>query len=125
MSKIEKRYREQFWKKIEERLIELEIGYYKENDCNHFMFIRPSEQMYDNFDNFNGKTFVLTGTLETITRDEASLLIENAGGKVSSSVSAKTYAVIVGENPGSKYTKAKDLNIEIWTEEEFKKRLEN
>ncbi len=72
---------------------------------------------------FVDKTFVLTGTLETITRDEASLLIENAGGKVSSSVSAKTYAVIVGENPGSKYTKAQALNIPIWSEEEFLEKI--
>ncbi len=72
---------------------------------------------------FVDKTFVLTGTLETITRDEASLLIENAGGKVSSSVSAKTYAVIVGENPGSKYTKAQSLNIPIWSEKEFLEKI--
>ena len=68
---------------------------------------------------FLDKTFVLTGTLTSITRDKASEIIENYGGKVSSSVSAKTSAVIVGENPGSKYSKAINLNIPIWTEEEF------
>ena len=69
--------------------------------------------------NFSGKTFVLTGTLNNITRDEATEMIESAGGKVSSSVSKKTYAVIVGSDPGSKYDKAISLNIPIWTEEEF------
>ena len=78
---------------------------------------------YSENEEFVDKTFVLTGTLETITRDEASLLIENAGGKVSSSVSAKTYAVIVGENPGSKYTKAQSLNIPIWSEKEFLEKI--
>ena len=68
---------------------------------------------------FTGKTFVLTGTLTNITRDEATNIIENLGGKVSGSVSAKTSAVIVGENPGSKYDKAISLNIPIWQEEEF------
>ena len=68
---------------------------------------------------FSGKTFVLTGTLVNTTRDEASNIIESLGGKVSSSVSTKTSAVIVGDNPGSKYTKAVSLNIPIWQEEEF------
>ena len=54
-----------------------------------------------------------------ITREEATTMIENLGGKVSSSVSAKTTAVIVGDNPGSKYTKAVSLNIPIWNEEVF------
>ena len=69
--------------------------------------------------NISGKTFVLTGTLEQLTRDEAEEMIENAGGKTSSSVSKKTYAVIVGKDPGSKYTKALELGIQIWSEEEF------
>lgn len=69
--------------------------------------------------NFQEKTFVLTGSLEAITREEATTLIEQNGGKVSSSVSKKTFAVIVGSDPGSKYNKALELNIPIWTEEEF------
>ena len=69
----------------------------------------------------NGKTFVLTGTLETMTRDEAQEIIENNGGKTSSSVSKKTDGVIVGTSPGSKYDKAVELNIPIITEEDFKK----
>lgn len=68
---------------------------------------------------FEGKTFVLTGTLTSVTREKASALIESLGGKVSSSVSAKTSCVIVGSDPGSKYEKAKELNIPIWNEEEF------
>lgn len=70
-------------------------------------------------DDFNNKTFVLTGTLNNITRDKASELIENAGGKVTSSVTKKTSVVIVGDNPGSKYTKAVNLGIEIWDENKF------
>lgn len=70
-------------------------------------------------DEFKGKTFVLTGTLTSITRDKASELIENLGGKVSSSVSSKTSVVVVGENPGSKFDKARSLGIPIWQEEEF------
>ena len=68
---------------------------------------------------FSGKTFVLTGSLINTTREEATVLIESLGGKVSSSVSTKTSAVIVGDAPGSKYTKALSLNIPIWQEEEF------
>ena len=76
-------------------------------------------------DDFDGKTFVLTGTLNSITRDKATELIENCGGKVSGSVSKKTSAVIVGDNPGSKYDKAVSLQIPIWTEDEFLTRIEN
>lgn len=68
-----------------------------------------------------GKTFVLTGTLPSMTREDAKTLIEDRGGKVSSSVSAKTDYVIVGEEPGSKYKKAQALRIKILDEEEFKK----
>ena len=74
-------------------------------------------------EDFLDKSFVLTGTLTKLTRDEAKALIENAGGKTVGSVSKKTYAVIVGDNPGSKYDKAKELNIPIWTEEEFLEKL--
>ena len=74
-------------------------------------------------ENFENKTFVLTGTLEYITRDEASNLIEKNGGKTSSSVSKNTFAVIVGANPGSKYDKAVSLNIPIWTEQEFLEKI--
>lgn len=76
-------------------------------------------------ESFSGKTFVLTGSLELFTRDEAEELIENLGGKTSSSVSKKTSAVIVGTSPGSKYIKAQELGIPIWTEQEFKDKLES
>lgn len=75
-------------------------------------------------EDFQDKTFVLTGTLTEYSRDEASELISNRGGKVTSSVTKKTDVVIVGENPGSKFTKAQELAIAIWTEEEFKNKLE-
>ena len=74
---------------------------------------------YEENELFSGKTFVLTGTLNNITRDRASEIIENMGGKVTSSVTKKTNVVIVGDNPGSKYDKAISLNIEIWNEEKF------
>ena len=68
---------------------------------------------------FKGKHFVLTGTLESMTRNEAKKLIEARGGDVTSTVSSITSAVIVGLSPGSKYDKALKLGIPIWTEEEF------
>lgn len=74
-------------------------------------------------ENFNDKTFVITGTLTKYTRDEVEEKIENLGGKTSSSVSKKTSAVIVGENPGSKYTKAMELGIPIWNEEDLESRF--
>lgn len=74
-------------------------------------------------ENFAGKTFVLTGTLEKFTRDEAKEKIELLGGKTVDSVSKKTSVVIVGANPGSKYRKAQDLGIEIWSEEDLENRL--
>lgn len=67
----------------------------------------------------SGKSFVLTGSLEHMTRDEAQAEIESLGGTWSSSVSKKTGAVIVGENPGSKYQKALELNVPILSEEDF------
>jgi len=68
-----------------------------------------------------GKIFVVTGTLESVSRDEAKHLIKNAGGEANESVSAKTDYVVVGENPGSKYDKAKELKIRILNEKEFLK----
>lgn len=74
-------------------------------------------------ENFSGKTFVVTGTLTKYTRDEIEEKIENLGGKTSSSVSKKTAAVIVGENPGSKYTKAIELGIPVWNESDLESRF--
>ena len=70
-------------------------------------------------DRFAGKTFVLTGTLPTMKRDEAKKLIEKYGGKASGSVSKKTDYVLAGEEAGSKLTKAQELGITVISEEEF------
>lgn len=70
-------------------------------------------------DRLAGLTFVLTGTLERFTRDEAGEMIEKLGGKVSGSVSKKTSYVVAGEAAGSKLKKANDLGIPVLTEEEF------
>lgn len=68
---------------------------------------------------FSGKTFVLTGTLDSITRDVAKDKIEALGGNCAGSVSKKTNVVIAGHDAGSKLTKAEELGIDIWNEEEF------
>ncbi len=70
-------------------------------------------------DRFAGKTFVLTGTLPTMTRDEASRLIKAAGGKTAGSVSKKTDYVLAGEEAGSKLTRAKELGVPVIDEETF------
>jgi DNA ligase (NAD+) len=72
---------------------------------------------------FSGKTFVLTGALQQYTRDQAEDLIKERGGKVIGSVSKKTDFVLVGEDPGSKYDKAKELGIKILSEKHFKEML--
>ena len=73
----------------------------------------------DEDDRFAGKTFVLTGSLEKYSREEASNIIEKFGGKTSSSVSKKTSYLLAGEEPGSKLTKAQNLSVQIITEAEF------
>ncbi len=68
---------------------------------------------------FSGKTFVLTGTLNTMTRDEAKEQIESRGGKVSGSVSKKTDYVLAGTEAGSKLTKAEELGVKVLAEDAF------
>jgi DNA ligase (NAD+) len=68
---------------------------------------------------FTGKTFVLTGTLPMLTREEATAKIEAAGGKVSGSVSKKTDFVLAGAEAGSKLAKAQELGVKILDEAEF------
>ncbi|MBQ8746488.1 MAG: NAD-dependent DNA ligase LigA [Clostridia bacterium] len=74
---------------------------------------------------FAGMTFVLTGTLPTLTRDEAEEMIRLRGGKASGSVSKKTTVVLAGENAGSKLTKAADLGVPVIDEERFRAMLES
>ena len=79
----------------------------------------------ENHEEITGKTFVITGTLVNYTRDEIKNLIESYDGKTSGSVSKKTDVVIVGSDPGSKYDKAVQLGVTIWTEDEFLDHLNN
>jgi len=74
---------------------------------------------------FEGLTFVLTGTLPTYTRDEASQIIEKHGGKTASSVSKKTSYVLAGEEAGSKLQKAIDLGVKVIDEAEFSQMIQN
>lgn len=76
-----------------------------------------------NDERFYGQTFVLTGTLEKYTRDEASEIIENFGGKTSGSVSKKTTYVLAGEDAGSKLRKANELGVKVITETEFEEMI--
>lgn len=79
--------------------------------------IKKEENNYTNF--LKDKTFVFTGELKSMTRTEASAIIEQLGGKETSSVSKKTSYVVVGDNPGSKYQKALELGVTILNEEQF------
>ena len=86
--------------------------------------IKKVEVSTSGMSGFVGKTFVLTGTLKSMTRDEVKEIIRKNGGEISSSVSSQTDYVVIGENPGSKFYKAKELNVKILTESEFMKILE-
>lgn len=81
--------------------------------------VNPVSKVKPKSDKLAGKTFVLTGTLQNMTRDEASAIIKLHGGKTSSSVSKKTSYVLAGENAGSKLDKAQNLGVIILTEDDF------
>ena len=81
--------------------------------------VNPINKVEESLELFLGQTIVLTGTLEAMSRDEASELIEKLGGKASSSVSKKTSFVVAGPGAGSKLTKAQELGIKVINEEEF------
>jgi DNA ligase (NAD+) len=74
--------------------------------------------------NITGKTFVVTGTLPTLKRDEAKALIQSAGGKVTDSVSKKTNYLVVGADAGSKLEKAQSLGVQCLSEEELLKLID-
>lgn len=81
--------------------------------------VEPKEYNEVTFDLFLGKTIVLTGTLEKLSRDEGNAIIEKLGGKAASSVSKKTSFVVAGPGAGSKLAKANELGIPVYNEEEF------
>lgn len=124
-----------FWKSTAEDLDSIEnIGpavvesiasYTKSKYGNHFIKklleagVKPVSLQIKKGGVFEGKTFVLTGTLETLSREEAKKIIQNNGGKVSSSVSIKTDYVLAGDNPGSKKDEAEKLGVKIMFETEF------
>jgi DNA ligase (NAD+) len=83
----------------------------------------PEEQTEINETLLTGKAFVLTGGLDSMTRDQARKIIETFGGRVSSSVSKKTDFVVAGKDPGSKYTEAQRLGVKTLSEDEFRKMI--
>jgi len=86
-------------------------------------FLESSTMSQERSEFLKQKTFVLTGTLKNLTRDEAKDLIRKGGGKVASSVSGNTDYLVFGADPGSKLTKAKELGIKLLSEEEFLKMI--
>ena len=80
------------------------------------------KEKYDEL--ITNKKFVITGTIDNYSRDEIKKILESYGATVSESVSKKTNYVIVGENPGSKEQKARDLNIEIWDNDKILSEIE-
>ncbi len=85
---------------------------------------KAADALTDESGKFTGKTFVLTGTLPTLTRADAAALIEKNGGKVAGSVSKKTDYLVAGENAGSKLTKAENLGVAILSEADLRKLAE-
>lgn len=86
--------------------------------------VNMTELTEESDNRFAGKTFVLTGSLDNYTRNEAEEIIEKFGGKVSSSVSKKTSYVLAGEDAGSKLTKAETLGVQIISEQDFNEMIQ-
>ncbi|GAF36452.1 NAD-dependent DNA ligase LigA [Lentilactobacillus farraginis] len=99
------------------------IGRLKQVGVNMTYLGATDEDLKESNSAFNGKRMVLTGKLQHITRPEATRWLENHGAKVSGSVSKKTDIVVVGEDPGSKYDKARSLGITVWDEDQFAKAM--
>jgi len=87
--------------------------------------VKPEQPKTRRSDKLAGKTFVVTGTLENLSRQQAEQAIRQAGGKLSSSVSKKTNFVLAGENPGSKLDKARKLGVNVIDEKQFIKMIED
>ena len=85
---------------------------------------KKKEEIHESASFFNGKTVVLTGKLTHFTRNEAKERIENLGGDVTGSVSKKTDLVVAGSEDGSKLTKATELEITVWNEDQLLEALE-
>ena len=83
----------------------------------NLIYLNASPQVLDSF--WNGKTVVLTGTMEKYTRAQAKALLEQKGATVTGSVSKKTDILVAGESAGSKLTKAQNLNINVFDEAQF------
>jgi DNA ligase (NAD+) len=118
------------WEKIEgigEKVAHSIVSWF--NDNKNLKLLKKLEQAGINFEIIkttsldkavlSGKTFVITGTLDSLSRDEAKERIKKLGGKVSASVSKNTDYVLAGSDPGSKYDKAKELGVKIIDEKEF------
>ena len=86
--------------------------------------VRVLPRQTDKESSLQGKIFVLTGTLQGMTRSQAEERIRLLGGKISSSVSKNTYAVIAGSEAGSKLKKAHELGVPVWTEDDLLKFLD-
>jgi DNA ligase (NAD+) len=86
--------------------------------------VKPEQPNIQRSEKLAGKTIVVTGTLENLSRQRAQQAIRQAGGKSSSSVSKKTDFVLAGENPGSKLDKARKLGVEVIDEKQFMKMIE-
>ncbi|MCV2503161.1 MAG: hypothetical protein N4Q30_03605, partial [Neisseriaceae bacterium] len=99
------------------------ISFYRKIEQNIVMDSNDSVDDRLTYADFTAKTFVFTGTLNSLTRDEASEKVQTYGGKVTSSISKNTDVLVVGDKAGSKLKKAQDLGIDIWSEEEFNIKL--